>query len=160
MVDQPQRCRAHCGRCPRDATTGARGWDEEYVTMMAVYSGRWRPDLFWFSSILNVGNVLCGFLDLSSGGSCKRRSCANRVICSDLSDFSGHKARVACACVAAASACPVLLHVPTPGVSLDCARHLPRPLPLPGRLTGGGVAGSVTARAGEIGWVTSSVTGM
>ena len=106
MVNQPQRNRAHWGRCPHGATT-ARGWDEEEVTMMAV-------------SILNVGNVLCGSLNLSSGGSCNRKSRAMCVICRDLSGFSGHEAREACACVAAVSACLVLLLVPTSGVSLDC----------------------------------------
>ena len=87
---------------------------------------------------------------MSSGGSCRRRSHVILVMRSDLSGFSGHKAHVACACVAAASACFVLLRVPTPGVSLYCARHQLRPLPLPGRWTGAGVAGCVSARAGNI----------
>ena len=45
-MDQPQRCRAHWGRCPHDATTGARGRDDVDVTMIAVYTGRWRPAVF------------------------------------------------------------------------------------------------------------------
>ena len=99
---------------------------------------------------------------LSSGGSCSRKSRAIRVICADLSSFSGHMAReaCACACVVSGSTGLDLLLVPTLGVSLRCARHLPRPLPLPGRWTGGGVAGPVSARAGDIGGVTSSVVGM
>ena len=100
-------------------------------------------------------------MSLSSGGSRSCKSRARRVIFRDWSGFSGHEAREACACVAAAPACLVLLLVPTPGVSLDGARHLPRPLPLPGRWTGEGVAGSVSViRAGENGGVMSSVTGM
>ena len=55
---------------------------------------------------------------------------------------------------------PCLTPVPTPDVSLDCARHQPRPLPLPGRWTGVGEAGRASARAGDIGGVTSSVAGM
>ena len=70
---------------------------------------------------------------LSPGGSCSRKSRAIRVICADLSSFSGHLAREACACVVSVSTGLDLLLVPTIGVSLGCARHLPRPLPLPGR---------------------------
>ena len=80
------------------------------------------------------------------------------MIRSDLSGFSGHKACVACACVAAASACLVLLLVLTPGVSVDCARHLPRPLPLSGHWTEVGVAGGASARAGDISGVTIFAT--
>ena len=42
---QPQRSRTHWGRCPRGATTGARGWYDEHVALMAVDAGRWRPVL-------------------------------------------------------------------------------------------------------------------
>ena len=71
----------------------------------------WKPAAggrtsFWFPSIL------C----LSSGRSCRRRLRVILVIMVDLSGFSGHKVRVAGACVVAASACLVLLLVPTPGV--------------------------------------------
>ena len=35
----------HDVRCPRDATTGARGRYDEHVAMMAMEASRWRPDL-------------------------------------------------------------------------------------------------------------------
>ena len=41
-MDEPQSCRAHRGRDPQRAANNARGWDEEDVLLLRVYSDRWR----------------------------------------------------------------------------------------------------------------------
>ena len=81
------------------------------------------------------------------------------------------RAWAACACATSrlsSSAILVLLRVPTPGAIFWGARHVPRPLLLPGFGVGEGVSGTVSvavsipfvcARGGVIGGVISSVTG-
>ena len=70
--------------------------------------------------------------------------------------------------VPARSAAPVLLRVPTPGAIFWGARHVPRPLLLPGFGIGEGVSGIVSvavsvslacARGGVTGGVMASITG-
>ena len=63
------------------------------------------------------------------------------------------------------------LRIPTLGAGCCCARHFPRPLPLPVRITAGGVSGTtamsisfsgvlMSARCGVAGGVITSVVGM
>ena len=92
-------------------------------------------------------------------------------IFSVMSGDGGQRALAACACAFSCfsnSANFVLLRVPTPGAVFCCARHVPRPLLLPGFVAGGRVSGTTSvavsnsclcARGSVMGGVISSVTG-
>ena len=88
-----------------------------------------------------------------------------------ISGDGGQRAWAACAYATSrlsSSANLVWLRVPTPGAIFWGARHVPRPLLLPGFGTGEGVSGTVSVavsisfacvRGGVMGGVISSVTG-
>ena len=96
--------------------------------------------------------------------------------------WAGHLAEAACASSSSRCSNSMMrdeLRIPTRGAVFCCARYFPRPLPLPGLITAGGVSGTTSisiafsgvrmaarggvrmaARGGVVGGVISSVVGM